>query len=442
MPVPEHRSATQKRRGRSANAGFKPTAWRSTGASILALSIQTDYILPGGLAAAKLLAAAGLLALLTTRTNGPTTPKSPTLLMLFAGSSIIGTIFVGSNHLGDAARSVISSLTIGVAFAALIMRVEGPLLMHLLRSFTLWTSVASALGIAQALTGRLFVGDRAFISELLPGLYRASGLTDDPNYFGLLCIMAAPIAVYESLHGRPAAKTKLILIVTATVLTGSRSTVLVAVATALVGRLALKKSIAETVLYLAMTGLVLVPAGALLAKRLPASLRKVFDAENYYETSERNSLQDRFYAAKLAFEVGRNTPVLGCGVGQFRTHPLNHHEQVSHNNYLELFAETGTLGLTIYLMALGLMLRDLRRISTSQTASEKRIATALFFSLLGFAMMSCTLVTYYSRIWFFASGLAGCYINRMNTRVAHRNGQSLPLGVGDKTSPFRLSQAG
>ena len=99
------------------------------------------------------------------------------------------------------------------------------------------------------------------------------------------------------------------------------------------------------------------------------------------------SIGARLRLVQQAFQVGRENPVLGVGYGRGRLkealrgnmqegadqNPVAH----THNVYLELFAETGLLGLGIFLWLLAETLHRLWHSALNRTGPERMIAFAI-----------------------------------------------------------------
>nr|WP_236650993.1 O-antigen ligase family protein [Aquabacterium fontiphilum] len=140
-----------------------------------------------------------------------------------------------------------------------------------------------------------------------------------------------------------------------------------------------------------------------LASLNPA-LGLIFDAGNYTEAADRTSLQDRGLLAALALDVFRTHPWLGAGLGSVRAHELNLSGSVSHNAYLEIGAESGLVGLTLWLGLLMGLYVALSRVERDRSALGGRWLVVVF------ALMSLTLVTGSTRLFFLVSGVASCYV--------------------------------
>ena len=131
---------------------------------------------------------------------------------------------------------------------------------------------------------------------------------------------------------------------------------------------------------------------------------KNFDAEQ--------SVSERFLMWRSALEMIKDNPMLGVGFGNFEQKYQREYIQPearerwqghAHNTYLQLWAETGLIGLAIYCsMFVYILMWSWRRRSSDYAAM-------IFFSTAGFLMYSMTDYTYASysamRVYWFVFGL-------------------------------------
>lgn len=73
-----------------------------------------------------------------------------------------------------------------------------------------------------------------------------------------------------------------------------------------------------------------------------------------------SSFEERKWLRQVAWQAFRENPVLGLGVGQFRSYSVAHGgpDVYAHNNFLELLANSGIVGFGLYYGAIALMIRD------------------------------------------------------------------------------------
>jgi putative inorganic carbon (HCO3(-)) transporter len=148
------------------------------------------------------------------------------------------------------------------------------------------------------------------------------------------------------------------------------------------------------------------------------------------------SIGDRLHLVQQAFQVGRENPVLGVGYGRGRLkealrgnlpegadqNPVAH----AHNVYLEVFAETGLLGLGIFLWLLAETLHRLWHSALNRTGPERMIAVAIAASWCAAIVTGLGDIPFFhheTRIFLFTL-LAWAYLNADKSRgTANTDGQ-------------------
>lgn len=127
------------------------------------------------------------------------------------------------------------------------------------------------------------------------------------------------------------------------------------------------------------------------------------------------AIRERLQRFTSAFQLGMDHPILGVGYGRGRLKealrpylkgtiledsPVLH----THNVYVELFAETGLVGLLAYLWLLGHTLLRLRRAARRREGSERRLGFALSASWIAAIVTGLGDIPFYhheTRIFFF-----------------------------------------
>jgi O-antigen ligase len=303
---------------------------------------------------------------------------------------IQGVTFVSDIGASDRTASISISLIIGgLSYLALT---HSKLTWHQAVSvFGFWMAASVVLGVYQALTGSGFVDERAFESTLLIGMWRASGFTNDPNYFSLLCLIGLSLALAFS---RPGRWLLILVAIIGIILSGSRAgliTCCVVLFTAAIGGYFSK------VRFAGMAIMGVAALGALIALRdyLPSELGAIFDWRSYStDTSELNSLSYRMTTILAALQAFSEDPIAGIGLGNLVHYRENVYSQVSHNTVIEIAAETGIMGLALYVVLLWEAFRVVARVQ------DQRTKLTLSLALAALILMSMTLVTHYSRIFF------------------------------------------
>lgn len=320
------------------------------------------------------------------------------LVMLYAGGLLALSTLPVNGYANGYAASIGLSLAIGLVAHVVIAFLTREDLRFFLTCYVVWMAISAGLGVVQAATGTGYISERAFESIVVPGVWRAAGLSSDPNYFALMCLMALVILNGMLQRGRWTVPATVLLSV-AVFLSGSRAGILVY---ALMGSIwalsALRLSMFLKLLCLVVLGVVL-----LWVATLNPAIGLVFDAENYTASADRTSLQDRGLLAALALDVVATSPWLGAGLGAVRAHELNVLGSVSHNAYLEVWAESGLVGLALWLVLLTSICTALWR------AGRRHTTLGPYWLGIVFLMMSLTLVTGSSRLFFLISGIASCF---------------------------------
>lgn len=269
---------------------------------------------------------------------------------------------------------------------------------YYLYCFLFWASFSVFIGVFQALFGTPFFTDRVFFSTIIPSMYRASGFMSDPNYFSLICLLALCFSFF--LNSRYSLLLKVFFLL-GVFLSGSRSGLLIVFVLGICFNirniLVLKK-----MTYLFVLILLFLCVAFFLKDFLPSSVAMIFNPESYGSDAERNSLGDRMLAINAGIVAFLDRPIFGYGLGSLVNHPLNLHNQMSHNTFIEILAETGLIGLVLYVGAFVSILR-LSRLYLKYV--DVYFFDKILVSFFAFNIMSLTLVLYYSRILFFVFAL-------------------------------------
>ncbi len=328
------------------------------------------------------------------------------LAILYAGGVVLLSALPHGGYANDYAASIALSLVIGLVAHLVISFLSREDLNFFLSCYVVWMLFSAALGVTQALSGVGYISDRAFSSIVIPGIWRAAGLSSDPNYFALMCLMAIVVlnSVLRWQRGRWPAS---LILSIAIFLSGSRAGILVY---ALIGSLWLFSAFRFSMAMKALAAVVGITTLLWLVSLNPA-IGLIFEADNYTASSERTSLQDRGLLAALAVEVISESPWIGAGLGGVRAHEMNTMGSVSHNAYLELWAESGLLGLTLWLALLGVIYRKLKTFYST----ESRLGA--HWLVIVFMLMSVTLVTSSSRLFFLVSGVASALAWHAVTKI-------------------------
>jgi O-antigen ligase len=294
--------------------------------------------------------------------------------------------------------SGISDRTVSLSMSLFMGAISYLILVHsnlhwrqVVEPFGAWVAASVLLGTYQAFTGTGYIDQRVFQSILIEGTWRASGFTNDPNYFSLLCLIGLSLAF--ALGGLSRWLLVLVAII-GVILSGSRAGIItcgvVLIIAAIGGYFSRKR-----MLMLVASGLLILTALVGLRDLLPAEIAEIFNWRSYIPTNtDAPSIYYRMTTIMAALQAFTDNPVMGSGLGNFLYHPDNIHNQVSHNTVIEIAAETGLVGLYLFLVLLWQAFRSVAEIS------DRKLQLALSLTLAAFLLMSMTLVTHYSRIFF------------------------------------------
>jgi len=336
------------------------------------------------------------------------------LVYMYVVALITLSIVLGGYGFSSRSFSVALSLLMGAMAFSVVVRsnIGAPVISKI---YMYWIVVSIIIGCFQSLFGVMFFTDRIFDSTTIPGLYRASGLMSDPNYFALICLIALPLVKFSS-----NANYVRFFIYLGVLLSGSRAGILVLFGAIAIGFILGKDKKGGTIRFYVFLLLSFITV-AFLLNYLPNELLIVFDPGAYGEEAERNSLQDRSMAIAAGVRAFIDNPISGYGLGNLINHPINIRQMVSHNTYIELLAENGLIGLFFYLTVVYAALK--------KTSPKKNKFGDLHYSdtglalVLVFSAMSMALVTYYSRIFFFTLALS--VLLSKSHKVTHCEGDDI-----------------
>ncbi|MBQ9479485.1 MAG: O-antigen ligase family protein [Selenomonadaceae bacterium] len=141
----------------------------------------------------------------------------------------------------------------------------------------------------------------------------------------------------------------------------------------------------------------------------PSTVERVETVKNL---NAEQSVSERFLIWRSTVEMIKDHLIMGVGFGEFEQNYKSKYisddakerwQGHAHNTYLQLWAETGVIGLTIYCALFGYILR------WSWRRRANHYAAMIFFSTLGFMLYSLTDYTYSSfsamRVYWFVFGI-------------------------------------
>lgn len=247
---------------------------------------------------------------------------------------------------------------------------------------------------------------------------RLGGGSYDPNDLGLFTVCTIPLCVYQMrrrapLPDRVSGFVTVALLLTATVLSGSRGGFLALLAVGLYGLLALKairfsKRVTVTTLALAA---MFIAAGNGYWDRISTILKP---QEDYNWEGHAESGRMEVWKRGLGYMVDR--PVFGVGVDQFdvaegtlsvlAARQVGLKWSAAHNSYVQIGAEVGAPALAVFIWMLFSAYRLARRIGRRAVAPDDRLLGQCFAALVVGYAIGCTFLSQaYSTYLYFALGI-------------------------------------
>ena len=278
--------------------------------------------------------------------------------------------------------------------------------------FGLWQFFGDMIGLPTTLTGL-----REHYTKIVFGFPRIQSTALEPLYFANFLLI--PIAVIYALLISRSSSIKmirllplLILTVLNLVLTVSRGGYLgVIVIILVVSFVYLRKIFRWQFLVSLVVGIVVVWFFAIRA----LGFGDVFqlNAETFLthivDSFSGPAYTERIETFQWAEEAWRANPIIGIGPGQYgpfvSSHPYIEPKEgwkIVNNEFIELLAETGVLGLAAFLVVIGsLVIRSLKAIVRARTPYLRALMTALLAALLGILAQYMTFsILYIMHVWF------------------------------------------
>lgn len=271
-------------------------------------------------------------------------------------------------------------------------------------------AVPAGMGIWQTLTrdfgndfgGLARVKDAHIVGRLFEE--RIAGPVGDPNYFAQILVMVVPIALHlawwsGSRRARLAAWAALGTILMGIVFTYSRGGALALGVVLLLSYLDRGLRSRHLAAGAALLVVLAVLAPGEFTRRL-ATIREIVPGSEQSLRPD-SSFQERVIYAKSAWRMYLDHPVLGVGAGNYGVHYQDYADEVGsaariygddqqlrypHNLYLEVGAETGTLGLLVFGILLAAAFMALHRAGARFQAAE-RLASAAMCRAVGIGLI-------------------------------------------------------
>ncbi len=247
---------------------------------------------------------------------------------------------------------------------------------------------------------------------------RLGGGSYDPNDLGLFTVSTIPLCVYQMRRNakawdRVVGLVSVLLLLVATVLSGSRGGFLALVAVALYTLVALRAvriTKRVTIISLAITALFVI-AGNGYWDRISTILRPQ-DDYNWQGNAESGRME--VWKRGLGYMAER--PLLGVGVNQFNVaegtlSPLAARQvglkwSAAHNSYIQIGAEVGVPALVLFICLLVAAYRLARRIGKGSMLPDDRLLGQCLAALVTGYAVGCTFLSQaYSTYLYFALGI-------------------------------------
>lgn len=355
------------------------------------------------------------------------------LLALYCLALLASTLVATDSEIADERTSEALKALVIFALTAVLAATPRRLLQ------AAWTLVAAgaclgALGVAQVLTGdfrQQFWGfARVKNAHIWGGVFepRITGPLGDPNFFAQILVVLVPIGLVlaaesRSLRARTLAFGATGLILTGAVLTYSRGGALAlgcVLLLTLVSRRIRPRQIALGILALV---LLLLLAPREFVQRLGTIGEILPGGEQALDPD--SSFQERKLYVLTAWRMFLDHPWLGVGAGNYTVHYDRYADEVGftsrdyeplgevhypHNLYLEIAAETGLLGLALFVGAVVAAFVSLRRargdLLARGDAVSADLARAFEIALVGYLVSSLFLHGHFQRYLWLLFGLA------------------------------------
>jgi O-antigen ligase len=359
-------------------------------AFLISASMLNDVILFDVVSLAKILSIISIIFLLYSGLFLNKVMTGDVLVISYSVLLISNAFLLSGGGTSDRTIAITVSLLIGAVFYFFISKSKVKVYEYS-RAYIYICMFALFVSLFQSLSGTLYFTNRIFMSELIPSLYRASGFMSDPNYFGLTLLIGFCFISYSFKKFGWLLK---IIFSAGIVLTGSRSVLLCFIMLLIAEKYGHKLNFVKFFCLL-LSLIIMMFCMYYFRDYLPNSLAMVFNSESYSSNAERNSLSDRMSAIESAIIAFKNFPISGYGLGNLVYYPLNTHGQMSHNTFLEILSESGIVGFVMFSV---LLAYNAKR---SFDIKDPQLKLMVLLLLFIFVLMSLTLVTHYSRLFFY-----------------------------------------
>jgi O-Antigen ligase len=295
-----------------------------------------------------------------------------------------------------------------------------------------WAIVGAALVLGGLTMLQHFLNvDRTFFGFAQPLIHevtttndvaRAPGPIGSPNAYAQMLVVAVPLALGRALHERKIVLRMLALAATivsiaAIYLTFSRGGFVSLAVVVLLFLFRFRPRLAPVMVGVAVLALVIGSASGVYTTRLE-KLTQVFPWHHDTKTED-PSLSGRTAFLHIGLQMWRDHPLLGVGYGNYAVRYPEYNRRVgtnpalghtAHNFPVEVAAETGAVGLALWLFlaasALGALL-TVRRQATSSSKELKAMVDVLAIALIGYLVTSLFIGGSYAMLYWLL--LALCF---------------------------------
>lgn len=259
---------------------------------------------------------------------------------------------------------------------------------------------------------------------------RAEGPMDEPNAYAQILLVLLPLAFFAyrtgaSRRSRFCAVMVSLLILGGIIVSQSRGA-LVALVLLVILATYLKwiRPVQLMICALALISLILIVAPERLVQRIGSITTAIDVLQGNPSVAPDPAIQGRATEMLAAFQAFVDHPVLGVGPGQYAPfYSVEYHQknprfkfkdiQVTrraHSLYLEMAAEVGLVGLTVFLLIVCLLIRELWRIRRRWLIRRPELtdlATGLLLSITAYLTTAVFLHLAYERYYWLVLALAG-----------------------------------
>jgi O-antigen ligase len=282
-------------------------------------------------------------------------------------------------------------------------------------------------------------------NDLFRTAQRAAGPIGDPNRYAQILLFLLPPALFFVRHGKSGSKymamLTMIVLPAVILLTYSRGALIALLLAAIMlwqlKQISGKKVILGIVILLLMLS-VLAPS---FYTRLDAVNKITGLFSQKREEEPEAVIRGRLTEMLAAVLVFLDHPILGVGPGQYTPYysvEYMNNPQIAfrqldeprraHNMYFELAAETGIVGITLFMIIVGLLINNLNRAAAMFSSSNQKyadLAGLLTVAIYTYLVTALFLHLSYQRYYWLFLGLAGAVVHILRTEQNQSDNNSV-----------------